>query len=222
MAERRPAAPKLDMLSPDIYQPNFMEWCRLYELDGNPLFIPETLSEADGARNVFAAIGNYNALGVSPFAIDSIQEPKKSAFSASYEVLASIAPEILRHQGQRETIGFVLDQQQPSLRFKLQGYEVEVRLDHGLGASGQFGYGLIVATGTDEFLGAGSGAQVVFTPKSPGPRLAGIANVDEGEFVNGAWKAGRRLNGDETNGGAAWRFPAGAPKVERCSVYRYE
>ena len=66
----RAAAPHLDLLSPDIYQPNFEQWCRRYVHAGNPLFIPEMRPQADGARNVFYAIGRHDAIGTSPFAVD--------------------------------------------------------------------------------------------------------------------------------------------------------
>ena len=34
-------AAQIDMLTPDIYQPNFAAWCQKYTQRGNPLFIPE-------------------------------------------------------------------------------------------------------------------------------------------------------------------------------------
>ena len=64
----------------------------------------------------------------------------------------------------------------------------------------------------------------------------GIEAVDEGEYRNGQWVAGRRLNGDETFSGSMWRFPASSSDISvfpipilgpgtgisRCTVYRYE
>jgi beta-galactosidase GanA len=37
----RSAAPSIDLLAPDIYFPNFVEWTGDYVGSGNPLFIPE-------------------------------------------------------------------------------------------------------------------------------------------------------------------------------------
>ena len=37
----RAGAPSIDMICPDIYFPNFMEWCDRYVRNHNPLFIPE-------------------------------------------------------------------------------------------------------------------------------------------------------------------------------------
>jgi len=60
-------------------------------------------------------------------------------------------------------------------------------------------------TGPDEFLGAGKGFRVTFTPRAASGHV-GIAAVDEGAFVDGKWIPGRRLNGDENDQGKGWRF----------------
>jgi len=45
------AAPAIDILAPDIYDPGFPDWIKQYHTNGNPLFIPEIrLEEADAAR----------------------------------------------------------------------------------------------------------------------------------------------------------------------------
>ena len=67
-----------------------------------------------------------------------------------------------------------------------------------------------MATGPDEFLGAGKGFRVSFTPRI-GAQV-GIAAVDEGKFVDGKWIPGRRLNGDEDDQGQYWRFDSAPGK----------
>jgi len=67
--------------------PEFEERCEKFTQRGNPLFIPEMPGGDDGARNVFVAIGSHNAIGVSPFGIDRIQNPKESSISKSYGIL---------------------------------------------------------------------------------------------------------------------------------------
>src|SRR5262249_38809498 len=42
-------APSLDLLAPDIYLPDFTDWCDRYQRPGNPLFIPEAHNEADAS-----------------------------------------------------------------------------------------------------------------------------------------------------------------------------
>jgi beta-galactosidase GanA len=59
----RAGAPQIDFLSPDIYFPNFAEWCRKYHRSGNPLFIPEAILGPLSAVNVFYAVGQHDAIG---------------------------------------------------------------------------------------------------------------------------------------------------------------
>ncbi len=230
----RAGAPHIDLLAPDIYQPHFEEWCRRYTRRGNPLFIPEMRRNADGAANVFYAVGQHDAIGVSPFAIDSLYPPEDADLRRSYAILRQLSPLVLRHQGRGAMAGFLLDASQPRVVCELGGYELEIALDQGFGPVSERGYGLIIATGPDEFVGAGFGFRVTFRPRTAGPARVGIAAVDEGEFVDGRWIPGRRLNGDETGQGQWWRFPPAAMHVDviptlgagsaiaRCAVYRYD
>ena len=85
------------------------------------------------------------------------------------------------------------------------GYTLHVTLDEIFGSHAESGYGLIMATGPDDFLGAGKGFRVSFTPGSG--QQASITSIDEGTFSSdGKWIAGRRLNGDENDQGKGWRF----------------
>ncbi len=214
--------PHLDFLSPDIYDPNIEGWCKKFNQRGNPLFIPEMQRNAAGARNVFYAIGQHDAIGVSPFAVDAIETPKDSALSHSYEALRQMAPLVLAHQGKGEMAGFVLDEDHPQVVREMGGYELEISLDELFGQKAYLGYGLVIAVGPDEFIGVGSGFCVTFRPKTPGPKLVGVGAVDEGVFHNGQWISARRLNGDENDQGRKWRFASRKIYIERCTVYRYE
>jgi hypothetical protein len=215
-------ASAVDLLAPDIYSPDFQGWCRRYTQRGNPLFIPETRSGEDGARNVFYAIGQHAAIGTSPFAVDSIENPKESPLARSYDILRQMAPLILEHQGDDRMTGFVLDKEHATVTRELGGYELEISLDEIFGSRAGVGSGLIIAAGPDEFVGAGSGFRVAFHPKTPGPALAGVGAVDEGTYRDGKWIPGRRLNGDENDQGQRWRFSPRKVSIERCTVYRYE
>ncbi|MEO7908647.1 MAG: DUF5597 domain-containing protein [Roseiflexaceae bacterium] len=232
----RAGAPQLDLFAPDIYFGDFETWCKQYTRRGNPLFIPEMRRGADGARYVFAAIGQYDAIGTAPFGIDSIETLDDAPIRMSYALLRQLAALILAHQGAGSIAGFVLDAQNPSLTCKLSGYELLIGLDRRPGAQIEHGYGIVIATGPDTFVGAGFGFQVTFQPATTGPALVGIEAVDEGEYRDGQWMASRRLNGDETFGGSMWRFPATSSDISvfpipilgpgtgisRCTVYRYQ
>jgi len=211
----------IDIYSPDIYAPNFAAWCDRYHRGGNPLFIPETRGEADGEANVFFALGAHDAMGFSPFGIDSWMDSNNDLGKA-YEVLAQMTPAILTHQGNGEMIGFLLDKEHPATSMEMNGYRLDISLDEIFGSVAGKGYGLVIATGPDEFLGAGSGFRVSFVPKSPGPPHAGIGYVEEGTFSDGRWTPGRRLNGDENDQGKFWRFSPQRINIEKVIVYRAE
>jgi beta-galactosidase GanA len=212
----------IDMLTPDIYAPNFTYWCERYTHRGNPLFIPEMRPDEIGARNVFYAIGQHDAIGTSPFAVDSLTEPQNSALARSYAALRQVAPLILEAQGRSAMAGFLLDAEQPSVTRELGDYRLEISLDEVFHFKAELGYGLVIAVGPDEFVGVGSGFRVIFRPKEEAGARVGIAAVDEGEYRGGRWIPGRRLNGDENDQGRTWRFSPQRIGVERCRLYRYE
>jgi beta-galactosidase GanA len=215
-------APHIDLLAPDIYSPDFTFWCNRYTARGNPLLIPETSGYGNGPHNFFYALGGHDAIGISPFAVDSIQNPKESELSRTYAAIGQIAPLVLQHQGKGEMIGFVLNKENPSMKKELGGYELEISLDSIFGRNAESGYGIVMAIGPNEFMGAGGGFRIRFKPKTPGPGFAGIGLVDEGTFQDGKWIPGRRLNGDENDQGRYWRFDRNAVRIERCIVYRWQ
>jgi hypothetical protein len=112
----RAGAPAIDMFSPDLYVPQFDETCARFTRGGNPLFIPETRGQLAGAANVMLAVGKYNAIGFSPFAIDRIGQPGGGSvigapdgsreLARSYDLLQQLSPLILENQG-KNTIGAV-------------------------------------------------------------------------------------------------------------------
>jgi beta-galactosidase GanA len=214
------AAPHLDLLAPDIYAPDFEDWCRRYTQRANPLFIPEMRSGDDGARHVFYAVGQHDAIGVSPFAVDGMQNPAQSSLANSYAILRQLAPTLLQHQGHSRIIGFLLDKDHPATTRDLGEYQLDISLDSIFGHGADVGYGLIIMTAPNEFLGAGAGFAVKFRPKSSSASLVGIAAIDEGTYRNGKWIPGRRLNGDENDQGNKWRFTPQRLTIERCTLYR--
>ncbi len=130
-------APNIDFLAPDIYQPEFEAWCQQYVRRGNPLFIPEMRGNEDGARQVFYALGEHDAMGVSPFGIDAIDPDVENPIERSYAVLRQLAPAILEHRGLGTMIGFLLSEDQPIITRELGGYELEILAGRGLWPVGQ-------------------------------------------------------------------------------------
>src|SRR5207248_853043 len=53
----RAAAPSIDLLAPDIYFPNLVEWMDKYAQFGNPLFVPEAKLDSQSPMHAIYAIG---------------------------------------------------------------------------------------------------------------------------------------------------------------------
>jgi len=215
------AGSALDFYSPDLYATNFTEWCRRYHRKGNPLYMPETRGGEAGAANVFYALGEEAGVGFSPFAIES-EASDTDPLGESYKAIAAIAPLLAEQQSKGEVHGFVLDRDRPEVDFTMGGVTLHVTKDNSFDGPASSGFGLVMMTGKDEFVGVGKGFKVTFEPRSDSGPKVGIAAVDEGTFVDGKWAAGRRLNGDEDNQGVYWRFDPKGVRTERVTLYWFE
>ena len=224
----RAGAPSIDFLAPDIYFPNFADWCRAYARPRHPLFIPEIANSPAAAVEVFYAVGAHAAIGFSPFAIDTISDASAAALKASYGLLRELSPLVLESQGGGRMGGAVLDSENPDVEIRLPGAVASVRHDFTFEWSGPAreiqpwprSGALIMATGPREYLVAGNGVIVTFASENK-PESLGLLNVDEGRFVGGRFVAGRRLNGDETHQGRHVRLPYGAFGLQRVTLYAY-
>jgi beta-galactosidase GanA len=225
----RAGAPSIDFLAPDIYFPNFVEWARAYSVPGNPLFVPETGRAPDATpANGFYAIGELDAIGFSPFAIESYKAD--DALGDAYDVLQQITPLVLEHQGDDSMIGVrppvsfdgVVDDTPQSfkmgdytLHVAFKGTSTEAAPQRKVEAHG----GLIIRLGADEYLVAGKGLIVTFSTEGA---TAGIESIWEGTFADGRWVSGRLLNGDESHQGRHLRIPEGKFGIQRVRLYRYQ
>ena len=242
------AGPAIDILSPDIYsEADYNAFCARYTESGNPLFIPETSGGPGDAARAIYAFGRHDAIGFSPFAIDrwAGNDPE---LAGVYDFLSRLSPLILHHQGTGTMSAVRLLPNDPPQKVKVGDYILEAsylvppvrptllppRETMPNSAA------IFIQTGPDEYIIAGSGIKVAFTPNAPGPPLAGIGTVEEGTFVNGRWLAGRQLAGDDTDQGnfvSLWGFwkSAGWPgdatlgknmfqrdlSIQRVKLYRY-
>jgi beta-galactosidase GanA len=228
----RAAAPSIDFLAPDIYFPNFVEWTRRFRTAENPLFIPEAgrAGAPESPADALFAIGALDAIGYSPFSIDNAEGDGAEALASAYAGLAEMAPLILAHQGRGTIAGFrppvafdgTLDESDQAVTLGDYRFTVTFidpwtqRPDQRLVAHG----GLVIQLGPQEYLVAGSGVTLTFAP-ADGAGQAGIESIWEGRFVNGAWRPGRLLNGDESHQGRHLRLPPGRFGIQRLRLYRY-
>jgi hypothetical protein len=220
---------QLDFFAPDIYF-EFKKWSAKYDRPGNPLFIPEAVGDAQGAANVFYAIGNHNAIGFSPFAIDAAEDEE---LARSYDLLSQLAPLILENQPKSRVAGVLLEDLTPSQKLRLGDYTLNVSPVGGRRpvagappepqtAATQRPHGIFIAPGPDEFYMAGSALNITLTPNTPGPPIVGFATVEEGRFVDGRWVRGRTLAGDDTGQGNNITLRGGpGAGILRVTVYRY-
>jgi hypothetical protein len=231
-------APAIDIRAPDLYSPNQPDWIKWYRANDtdNPLFIPETDSTR-GAYHLFYALGQHDAMGYAPFAIDELlysanpqTMPADLPLAKSYATAAQLAPVILEYQGKGKMAGIVVSADDPPQKIPLGDYVLTVTYSRSgrpatpPPASTPAG-AIFISVAPDEYIVAGSGpATVTFAPNTPGPPIAGVLSIEEGSYVNGRWVPGRRLNGDETSQGEFVRIGGnGIPNgsIQRVKLYRY-
>lgn len=185
----RTAAPSVDMLCPDIYFPNFMEWIAKYDRAGNPVFIPEMAPSLRGPGNAVYALAAHNAIGFAPFALESVDADKERRFENCLGRLSGFTDLILRAQREGRIVGLA-----PEVSFEwrvasesvtetLGGIAFTARFDRpGGGHSGEtelptlgshnwdappgtpLGSAMIIQLDDEEFLVFGMGVKITFAP----------------------------------------------------------
>lgn len=222
------AAPAIDLLSPDFYNPNFEYWNDRYTRLDNALLIPEHRFEEGVDAKTFYAIGHYKALGFSPFSIESGKKAEAESLGKCYDIINQLSGEISKAKKQGLMEGVLLSKNADTVKLEMGDYILTVSHDLTLGwspkakeANWPLTGGIIIALSKDEFYIGGTGLVISFKPKNEALR-AGIQSVDEGTFVNGKWHPGRRLNGDEDHQGRHLRIPVDEFGIQRIKLYSYE
>ena len=227
-------APSIDFIAPDIYFPNFAGIVDGYVDAGvRPLFIPEANRPSDAAlaANALRSIGERDAIGFSPFAIEDADEDQAKAIGELYAMLDSIAPIVLDAQAEGRIAGIgntvsydgqvdesPLSRDMGYARFSVTTLdpwtprENQDRKAHG---------GLLIWLGGEDYLLAGSGVTLTVEPVD-GKGRVGFDRVEEGSYVDGRWQRGRVLNGDQTHQGRHVRLPPGEFGTQRFRLYRYQ
>jgi beta-galactosidase GanA len=241
-------APSLEMICPDIYFPNFIEWSSRYVRSGNPLFIPEMAPTMRAAANALYAIAQLGAIGIGPFSIENVNEEKERDIAGCFAVMASMSSLIVKAQQDGTIIGlspqveFDWAVQDKPERQALAGilFDAKFAKPDGAGSlelstlptlgNGRWeappgcprGAAMILQLAADEFAIAGNGVTVTFAP-ADGVGHVGIESVQEGRYeASTKWIGGRWLNGDETHQGRHVQLHDGAWTVQRVKLYRYD
>jgi beta-galactosidase GanA len=223
----RAGAPAIDFLSPDIYFTSFVEWSTPYNRSGNPLFVPEAGNNQSMA-NAFFAFGQLDAIGYSPFSIESLDHPENNQVSKAYDVLKQLTPLIKDNQGKGTMAGALLDSADQKADIALGDYTFSVRHEYSWpyaakseGENPRFGCMIIMLSPT-EYIIAGKGVVVTFQTRSGDGTIAGIGALDEGHFVDGKWVRGMRMNGDQSHQGRHLNLPGNTYSIQKVQLYKYK
>lgn len=222
-------APAIDILSPDFYNPYFKHYCDLYTRRNNPLFIPEIRFEPSDAAKVFYAIGHYQAIGFSPFSLESTEHPEDEPIAKSYSILSQLSPEILKYSGTGKMEGVLLDTATKTQELILGNYKLKISHDYTLGWSPEaknpdwpMSGAIIIQENDNDFIIAGTGVVVTFTVNKDNNKSVGILQAYEGVYQNGKWIPGRSMNGDQDHQGRHIRIPVGDWGIQKVKLYQYE
>ncbi|PXY46681.1 GH35 family beta-galactosidase [Flavobacterium hydrophilum] len=223
------AGTSIDLLSPDFYNPLFKHWNDLFTRQGDPLFIPEHKFDATAPFKGLYAIGHYEAIGFSPFSIESVADAKKEPLGKIYDLIRQLTPTIEANKGSGKIEGVLLDKENKSQIIQLGNYEFTFKHDYTLnwsdGAKDEIWpmtSAIIIEIGADEFYIAGSGIVVTFKPLKNKSLNAGILKTDQGRFENDVWKTVRHFNGDQTHQGRHVRIAVGDYEIQKLKLYTYE
>jgi hypothetical protein len=211
-------APSLDFISPDVYLNDYGSTCAKYRHRDQPLFIPEQRRDEYGARRIWTAYASHQALGVSPFGIDTLT-PETSAFTRHYGLLSQVSKLVLDAQRRPgSSAGFYFDEHVPGAvdpprMFTFGQFKVSIERSFVFGVPGP-GAGMIIHLGGDgkraKFLLIGWGFQAVFKSMSKSSHFTGILSFKEKKVVDratGKLETLRTLGGDETRSGAFCIMP---------------
>jgi hypothetical protein len=200
----RAAAPQIDLLAPDIYFGDFESICAQFRGASGALFIPEMRRSELGVAQMFVALGEYGAVGVSPFGVDSLDrsDAEFARLRDAYGILG-YAARVLTAAPLAARRGFLLDGGRPSRTLELGDLQVTVdnRPPFDLGRAPLPAYGLVIEEVPGTVVVLGRGFSVSF---STGSGRVGILSAEE-LSVDGT--VVRNLGGDETGSGSSVRIP---------------
>lgn len=211
----------IDVFAPDIYLSDFAGVCEEYVQMENPLLIPEARRDPVTASNAFYAFGQHFALGFSPFGIEDFLKPSvevpderllselnidAAAFTCiqtgnylkeTYRVLKELEPLYYECRGTSRLMAFMKkSEHERGCILPLATCDLELTYcPKGIQKPGCAG--IVIEKVDGEFWIAGCNVEIRLIPKKGRADCITLAVLEEGGFVDGEWKAGRVLNGDE-------------------------
>lgn len=188
------AAPDLDVIAPDIYNPARRDYCRIcdsYARPDNPLFVPESpIRGQANAMNMILAAGEYGAEGIACFgAEEALNEngelnPESEDTALSMRILAKAAPLLIHYRGTGRIHAFAQEEFEEYRYLKLPeyhvtiwytnchaqryGYSTDTFSETGRKKVMTRGRAILVQTAPEEFYLCGAGAMAEFV-RRPSP-----------------------------------------------------
>lgn len=188
------AAPELDFIAPDIYNPTRYDYdriCRAYHRRDNPLVIPESPIRGEAnAMNLILAAGKYGAEGVACFGAESALNedeelnPDSADIALSMRILAKMAPLLIRYHGTEHIYAFAQEEFETYRYLKLPDYHINMKYtncnpsrygytcnvwtESGKKKISTRGRAILVQTAPEEFYLCGAGAMAEFI-RRPSP-----------------------------------------------------
>jgi hypothetical protein len=141
-----------------------------YHLHNNPLFIPETKHMQNNGVRAFYVLGEHDAMGISPFAIEDGSADQGTPFVEGYEKLREMMPLVTQWQGKDAMWGLLFDQTDKERIISDGDITMTCRHNFTLpwdpratdGSQWPEGGGIIIRLAKDEYVVAGNGIVVEF------------------------------------------------------------
>ncbi|MCM1355499.1 MAG: DUF5597 domain-containing protein [Staphylococcus sp.] len=168
------AAPRIDFLSPDLYDSGFTDWVKAYSPADNQLFIPEIKCGQPNAAQLHYAVGEHNAIGLCPFAFNNRRNSSDCAYQRrGNENIRELTPVIARHLGTGDMNGLYFDADSTSRTINRDGMNINAKHFFTLpwdpratdGSVWPAAGGLIIRLAPMDYIIAGSGIVVTFEPE---------------------------------------------------------
>lgn len=164
------AAPHIDFLAPDIYDKGFSHWVAQYKLHNNPLFIPEVRIDDNNGVRAFYVLGEYDAIGLSPFSIEDGSDSPQAPLVQSYAKLNELMPLITKYQGKGVMNGLLFDMDNKERVLIHNDLKLTCRHYFTLpwdaratdGSQWSEGGGVVIRLAENEYLISGSGIVITF------------------------------------------------------------
>ncbi len=217
------AAPAIDLVAPDIYlsdSPRALKVIELYDRPDNALFVPETGSNAEYTRYLYAVLAQ-GGIGFSPFGIDDNGRGGGEAEIAArlapvgqeYAMVGPMMRELAKWGFEGKIQAAVEREDHAEQTINLGAWQAIVAFGAPSGRTTQanakpIGKAMVVQLGESEFVLMGTLCHFTFRPVGANAGKAWqYLKVEEGQYENETFKLLRIRNGDETDWGGP-RFGA--------------